>query len=73
MTDADPDPLWARLVVALLNVLSGRAFDAGREYERKLWEIKAKAAEKTVEQAARETGALSEAEIKEDLNRWRIP
>lgn len=67
------EPWWGLPLSLIVNLLTSRVFDAGREYERSLWVAKQKAAEATVETAKGEAEALDHDALQKELDQWRTP
>jgi hypothetical protein len=67
------EPWWGPPLAVLINALSGKAFDAGREYERSLWVAKQTAAAATAEAAKGAAAALDHDDLQKELEQWRTP
>ena len=65
------EPWWGPLLAVIVNLLSGRVFEAGRQYERSLWVAKQTAAEATVEAAKGKAEALDHDELQKEVDTWR--
>lgn len=60
-------------IVFLLDLFSGRLFDAGRKAEQEREAAAELAAEKTVEQKRAEAQALDDQALQHEVDRWTKP
>lgn len=65
------EPWWGPPLAVLVNLLTGRVFEAGREYERSLWVAEQRAAEATAEAAKGEAEAMDHDQLQKELDTWR--
>jgi hypothetical protein len=65
------EPWWGPPLALILNLVSGRVFDAGREYEHSLWVAKQAASEATAEAAKGAAAALDHDDLQKELDQWR--